>query len=114
MRGRWLLEVNVPTQLVVTLKVFGVEAETAGSLGWKQLTNGHLVEAAGDLGFSTILTRDKRFRQSASERLKRFPAMALVGLILPQAPALDFLRDFEKSWAINPIHPIAGQIITWP
>jgi hypothetical protein len=114
MPGRWLLDVNVPTQLVLTLKGFGVEAETAASLGWKQLTNGHLVEAASRVGFSTILTRDKRFQQSASETLKRFPAMALVVLILPQAPALEFLRDFERSWATKPIQPIAGQIITWP
>ena len=114
MRGLWLLDANVPTQLVLTLKGFGIEAETAASLGWKQLTNGHLVEAASNAEFSTILTRDKRFRQSASETLKRFPAMALVVLVLPQAPALDFLRDFENSWAVKPIQPMAGQIVTWP
>jgi hypothetical protein len=114
MPGRWLLDVNVPTQLVLTLKGFGVEATTAASLGWKQLTNGHLVEAAGNVGFSAILTRDKRFRQSASETLMRFPAMALVVLVLPQAPAFDFLRDFENSWAAKPIEPMAGQVITWP
>lgn len=96
MPGRWLLDANVPTQLVLTLKGFGVEAETAASLGWKQLTNGHLVEAASSLGFSAILTRDKRFQQSASETLKRFPAMALVVLVLSQAPALDFSAKFRK------------------
>ena len=114
MLGRWLLDANVPTQLVLTLKGFRVEAATAVSLGWKQLTNGHLVEAASNAGFSAILTRDKRFWQSASETLKRFPAMALAVLVLPQAPALDFLRAFENSWAARPIQPMAGQVITWP
>jgi len=51
MPDRWLLDVNVPTQLVLTLKGFGVEAETAASFGWKQLTNGHLVEAANRAGY---------------------------------------------------------------
>jgi hypothetical protein len=114
MPGRWLLDVNVPSQLVLTLKDFGVEAATAALLGWKQLTNGRLVEAASNVRFSTILTRDKRFRQSASETLKRFPAIALVVMVLPQAPASDFLRDFEKSWTTKPTQPIAGQIVTWP
>jgi hypothetical protein len=114
MPDRWLLDVNVPTQLVLTLKGFGVEAETAASFGWKQLTNGHLVEAANRAGFSAILTRDQGFQQSPSETLKRFPGLALVVRVLPQAPAFDFLRDFEKSWGTKPIQPIAGQIITWP
>ena len=114
MPGRWLLDVNVPSQLVLTLKGFGIEAETAAARGWNQLTNGRLVEAASDSGFSTILTRDKRFRQSASETLRRFPAMALVILTLPQAPSEEFLQNFKKSWAINLIEPIVGQIILWP
>jgi hypothetical protein len=114
MPGRWLLDVNVPQQLVLTLKAFGVEAETAASRGWKQLTNGNLVEAASKAGFSTILTRDRRFQQSAWETLKRFPTMALVVLVLAQARALDFLRDFESSWVTKPIQPIVGKIITWP
>jgi len=98
----------------LTLKGFGAEAETAASRGWKQLTNGNLVGAASDAGFSTILRRDRRFQESASQTLKRFPAMALVVLILRQAPALDFLRDFESSWITKPIQPIVGKIITWP
>jgi predicted nuclease of predicted toxin-antitoxin system len=114
MPGRWLLDVNVPTQLILTLKGFGIEAETAASRGWNQLTNGHLVEAANNGGFSTIVTRDKRFGESAAAPLKRFPGLALVVLTLSQAPALEFLQDFERSWATTPIHPIAGQVITWP
>jgi hypothetical protein len=97
----------------LTLKGFGVDAETAASRGWKQL-NGNLVEAASDAGFSAILARDRRFQRSASEILKRFPAMALVVLILPQAPALEFLRNFESLWTTKPIQPIVGKIITWP
>jgi predicted nuclease of predicted toxin-antitoxin system len=114
MPGRWLLDANIPTQLVLTLKDLGVEAASAASRGWKQLTNGNLVEAANNAGFSTILTRDRRFQQSASGTLKRFSAMALVVVVLPQAPARDFLRVFESSWAAKPIRPMAGQVITWP
>ena len=64
MPGRWLLDANVPTQLVLTLNGLGVEPATAASLGWKQLTNGRLVEAASNAGFSTILTRDKRLQDN--------------------------------------------------
>jgi hypothetical protein len=61
MAGGWLLDVNVPAQLVSTLSGFGIEADTAAARGWKELTNGRLVEAAHQASFAAILTRDRRF-----------------------------------------------------
>jgi predicted nuclease of predicted toxin-antitoxin system len=92
MAGRWLLDVNVPAQLVSTLSGFGVEAEIAIGRGWKELTNGRLLEAASKAGFSAILTRDRLFGQSAAKSLKLFPTIALVVVTLPQARAPEFLR----------------------
>jgi len=90
MPGGWLLDVNVPAQLISTLSGFGVEAETAIARGWKELTNGRLLEAASKAGFSVILTRDRLFGASAAKSLKLFPTIALVVVTLPQAPAPDF------------------------
>jgi len=47
----WLLDVNVPRQIVPVLAEFGIEAETADSRGWNVLTNGKLLEAASRAGF---------------------------------------------------------------
>jgi len=38
----WLLDVNVPKRLVGVLGEFGIEAHSAESRGWDDLTNGAL------------------------------------------------------------------------
>jgi hypothetical protein len=114
MPGGWLLDVNVPTRLVATLAGFGVEAETAAARGWKQLTNGRLIEAAHSAGFSAVITRDQRFGETASQTLKRFPAISLVILTFQQAPASQFLSAFIGAWSKDAIQPIPGKVIFWP
>ena len=42
----WLLDANMPNNIIAVLGAFGIEAHTAESRGWKGLTNGDLVEAA--------------------------------------------------------------------
>jgi len=76
MAGGWLRDVNVPWGLVSTLAGFGIEADTAAARGWKELTNGRLVEEAHKAGFSAILTRDRRFGLAASQTLIRFSRLA--------------------------------------
>lgn len=114
MPGGWLLDVNVPAQLVSMLAGFGVDAETAAERGWKELTNGTLLEAASNAGFTAILTRDRLFGESASKAFKRFPAIALVVVTLPQAPASDFLSAFSTAWSNLVIRPVPGTTISWP
>ncbi len=50
----WLLDVNMPRKIAAVLGEFGIEAETAESRGWNDLTNGELVAAAA--GFNCLLT----------------------------------------------------------
>ena len=43
----WLLDVNMPMKVLAVLGAFGIEAQTAESRGWNNLTNGELVEEIG-------------------------------------------------------------------
>ena len=65
----WLLDVNLPKKIVGLLGEFGIEAQTADDRGWGSLTNGALVEAAQQVGFRCILTRDRLFGESAARAL---------------------------------------------
>ena len=114
MPGRWLLEVNVPVGLIPALKSYGVQADTAAAQGWEQLINGRLLEAGSNSGFTTILTRDRRFGESAARSLKRFPSIAVVLITLRQAPAPEFLSAFDIAWLNSPMSPIAGSVVLWP
>jgi hypothetical protein len=44
----WLLDANMPLQLVALLRDLGIEADSAVARGWNKLSNGLLVEAAVD------------------------------------------------------------------
>ena len=46
----WLLDVNMPKDLVSLLGEFGIVAHHGVSLGWSALTNGVLVETASAQG----------------------------------------------------------------
>jgi hypothetical protein len=43
----WLLDVNMPRNIVTVLAEFGISAQSAEMRGWSGLTNGMLVEVAG-------------------------------------------------------------------
>ena len=62
----WLLDANMDVHLTSVLTGLGISCETAGSRGWKTLSNGDLVKAAMDAGFGCMLTRDRLFGESAS------------------------------------------------
>ena len=50
----WLLDANIDIRVREILAEFGIESRTAESLGWKQLLNGDLVQAAVKGGFKCV------------------------------------------------------------
>jgi predicted nuclease of predicted toxin-antitoxin system len=110
----WLLDKNVPIQLVDLLRDLGVEAQTAEAKGWGGLTNGELVAATAQAGISCILTRDHLFAQSAAKALKVHTSLSIVVLTLAQLRAPAFLEAFQQAWSLAPIGAIAGEVIRWP
>ena len=114
MPGRWLLDVNVPIGLVSALQKYGIDADTATDRGWKHLTNGLLLEAASNAGFTVILTRDRRFGESASKSLRRFQTISVVMVTLRQARIREFLAAFDAAWLSYPIVPLSGSVVLWP
>jgi hypothetical protein len=51
----WLLDVNMPRQLVALLESEGIKTDTATVRGWGNLSNGALLEAAAAAGFPIYL-----------------------------------------------------------
>ena len=109
-----LLDHNLPHQLRDLLSSYGLKAESTAFRGWELLKNGDLVSAAHAAGFTTILTRDVRFAESAAKALPKFPAMAIVVIRLPQRGWRFYLSAFQSAWAVKPIQPISGQVTEWP
>jgi predicted nuclease of predicted toxin-antitoxin system len=66
----WLLDANMPVQLVALLKELGIEADCAVARGWNTLNNGSLVSAAVQAKFTALLTRDRLFAESSAQALK--------------------------------------------
>jgi predicted nuclease of predicted toxin-antitoxin system len=110
----WLPDVNMPKKIVDVLGEFGIQAQAADAWGWKGLTNGVLVEAAVQAGYSCVLTRDRLFSESAARALKRFPQFSVVLVAIPQLRGPEFLERFRAAWNRNPIQPVAGELLHWP
>ena len=110
----WLLDANVDVHLLRTLHELGVSCDTAGSRGWKALSNGELVSVAVTAGFTCLLTRDQLFGESAARALKTFPSFAVVVMDLPQQRWPAYQEQFVAAWAARPIEPIAGTLVHWP
>src|SRR5215471_20865140 len=104
----WLLDKNVPIQLVALLQSLGIDSVTVEAKAWEGLTNGELVAAAVTAGISCILTRDRLFGQSAARSLRVHPSLSVVVLRLVQLRAQAFLDAFEQAWFSKPIEPISG------
>jgi predicted nuclease of predicted toxin-antitoxin system len=110
----WLLDVNMPKKVADLLGEFGIQAQAADARGWKGLTNGALVEAAVQAGFSCVVTRDRLFSESAARALKRFPQFGVVLVDIPQLRGPAFLAQFRAAWSRNPIQPVGGELLRWP
>jgi hypothetical protein len=48
----WLLDANVDVHLADVFREFDIQCETAGSRGWKALSNGELVAVAAARAFT--------------------------------------------------------------
>jgi hypothetical protein len=110
----WLLDANMDVHLVELLEGFGIACHTAGSRGWKALSNGDLVTAAVAAGFRCLLTRDQLFGESAARALRLFPDFAVVVVGLPQRPWPEYMERFAAQWMNCRIEPLAGHLTHWP
>jgi hypothetical protein len=110
----WLLDANMPVQLVALLNELGIEADSAAGRGWNTLSNGSLVSAAVQAKFAAPLTRDRLFGESAAQALKIHNEFGVVRVTLPQLRANQFLQAFHAAWRKTRIEPAAGRLIAWP
>jgi predicted nuclease of predicted toxin-antitoxin system len=110
----WLLDANMPEQLVALLQELSIEADSAVARGWNTLSNGSLVAAAAEAKFTALLTRDRLFGEAASAALKAYPDFCVVRVTLPQLRAAEFLQAFRVAWQRAPIIPESGKMIAWP
>ena len=110
----WLLDANMPVQLVALLKEMSIEAASSVARGWNTLSNGSLVDAAVRANFSALLTRDRLFGESTAQTLKVHNEFSIVLVRLPQLRASQFLAAFRAAWQTAQIIPAPGQMIDWP
>ena len=88
----WLLDANMPIQLVALLKELGIEADSSVARGWNTLSNGNLVNAAVRAKFSALLTRDRLFGESAAQTLKVHNEFCIVRVRLHNFAPPSFWR----------------------
>ena len=110
----WLLDANMPVQLVALLSDLGVEADSAVARGWNTLSNGSLVSAAVREKFNVLLTRDRLFGESAANALKTNREFCIVRVTLRQLRADAFIQAFQSAWNDARIIPVPGRMIEWP
>ena len=110
----WLLDANMPVQLVALLRELGIEADSAVARGWNAFSNGRLVSAAVQSHFTVLLTRDRLFGESAAGALKTNSQFCVVRVTLPQLRAGAFLQAFRAAWQEARIIPKPGLLIEWP
>lgn len=103
---RVLLDHCVPRRLARHLP--GHEVRTASQMGWEELRNGRLLQAAADSGFDAVITVDANIR--AQQNLDRLPVAVVVlrvvrnapSHVLPLAPrVLEVLRTIERRTLIE-------------
>ncbi|HSU91557.1 MAG TPA: DUF5615 family PIN-like protein [Sporolactobacillaceae bacterium] len=110
----WLLDANMPVQLLALLSELGIEADSAVARGWNTLSNGSLVSAAARAKFVVLLTRDRLFGESAAGALKTNSQFCIVRVGLRQLRADAFLQAFRSAWNEARIVPVPGRMIEWP
>ena len=110
----WLLDHNLPRQLLPVLEKLGIKCESAKMRGWSELKNGDLVSAAIAAGFSVIITKDVDFCNSAAKSLKINSELCAVLLTLPQEKGAVYAELFKRAWSQGTIIPKPGQKIIWP
>jgi hypothetical protein len=79
----WLLDANMPVQLVALLRELSLEADSAVARGWNTLSNGTLVSAAVQANFTALLTRDRLCGETAGRAQRTYPDFCVVRVTLP-------------------------------
>jgi len=110
----WLLDANMDVHLLGVFSEFGIPCESAIDKGWRELTNGQLVSAAADAGFTCILTHDRLFAESARQTLSIAPDLSIIVVRLAQRPWREYVRQFRLAWEKQPMAPRPGLVIHWP
>ncbi len=62
----------------------GHEVSTAFELGWSQLTNGALIEAAENAGFEVLITTDQNLRYQQNLQMRKLAIIVLMGTSWPK------------------------------
>jgi len=62
----------------------GHEVSTAFELGWSQLTNGALIEAAENAGFEVPITTDQNLRYQQNLQMRKLAIIVLMGTSWPK------------------------------
>jgi hypothetical protein len=73
-----------------------------------------LLEQANANGFTSLLTRDRLFKDSAAKAFKQHPHFSIILIAIPQAKFDVYNELFAKYWHLAPITPRPGQFIVWP
>jgi hypothetical protein len=110
----WLLDANMDVHLPGVFSELGIPCESAIDKGWRELTNGQLVSAAADAGFTCILTQDRLFAESARQILPISPDLSIIVVRLAQRPWREYIRQFRLAWEKQPMTPRPGSVIHWP
>jgi predicted nuclease of predicted toxin-antitoxin system len=110
----WLLDANMDVHLLGVFSELGIPCESAIDKGWRELTNGQLVSAAAEAGFTCILTHDRLFAESARQTLPMLPDLSIIVVRLTQRPWREYVRQFRLAWEKQPIAPTPGSVIHWP
>lgn len=110
----FLLDHNFPIQILEFLQSEKTQVQTTRYHGWEALENGALAASAYQFGYRCILTRDKKFAESAARALKQFPELSIVVVTLKQDKAARYLEAFCAAWIKNRILVQSGQLLRWP
>ena len=110
----WLLDQNVPRQMVTFLENYGIIAKHAGDLGWSALRNGVLTRTAYDNNFRVLVTHDLAFDRDAAKELLVLSDFAVVKILLDTPGKIAYLALLAKYWTKEPIIPVFGGSVNWP
>jgi predicted nuclease of predicted toxin-antitoxin system len=107
---RVVLDENLPVELKAVLT--GHEVHTIADLGWKGISNGHLLARTGEESFGVLVTMDRGF--AFQQNLQTLPVAVLLiraasndtDMIMPLVPdilkALSSLPPRKLTWVPSP------------
>ena len=110
----WLLDKNVPIQMVAFLRDRNIEAKHAGDLEWGALRNGVLTKTAYEAGYRVLVTHDLDFDRDAAKELAIRSDFAVVKILLDTPGKSAYVALLGKYWPREPMIPTFGSSVAWP